>query len=124
MLGDRPVHTTFTAKEIERAKQFYRGMLGISVESEEPGDIFFQSGNTHLLVFPTTGVASGSHTQMGWVVDDIETEVADLTLRGVAFEQYDSPGFDTATNIITSGPIKAAWFKDSEGNLLGLVQLP
>jgi catechol 2,3-dioxygenase-like lactoylglutathione lyase family enzyme len=123
MLADRPVHTTLPAKDPERAKQFYRDTLGLSVESEAPGGIFFQSGNTHFLVFPTTGTASGTHTQMGWVVDDIEAEVADLKARGVVFEQYDVPGFDTTTGIATTGPVKAAWFKDSEGNLLGLVQL-
>ena len=61
---------------------------------------------------------------MGWTVDDIEAEVSELKTRGVAFETYDFPGFDPTTSIATTGALKSAWFQDSEGNLLGLVQLP
>lgn len=62
---------------------------------------------------------------MGWQVSDIVAEVADLRARGVEVESHpDMPGFDTATGIATIGSSKAAWFRDSEGNMLGLVQLP
>jgi predicted enzyme related to lactoylglutathione lyase len=124
MLGDHPVNAALPASDIQRAKQFYSDTLGLSVESEDPGGIFFHSGDTRFLVFPSSGQASGSHTQMGWQVDDIESEVRDLKARGVTFETYDFPGFDSATHIATTDGVKAAWFEDSEGNLLGLVQLP
>jgi catechol 2,3-dioxygenase-like lactoylglutathione lyase family enzyme len=94
MLEEHPVHTTLPASDIQRAKQFYSDTLGLSVENEAPGGIFFRSGNTHFLVFPTGGRPSGSHTQMGWTVDDIDAEVSELKARGVAFERYDFPGFD------------------------------
>ena len=61
---------------------------------------------------------------MGFRVSDIDAEVRALRERGVRFEEYDFPGFDKATGIAQTGPIRSAWFKDSEGNLLGLVQLP
>lgn len=124
MLANYPVHTTLPAGDMERAKQFYSKTLGLSIESEAPGGIFFRSGSTRFLVFPTAGRPSGSHTQMGWAVADIEAEVSDLKARGVFFETYDFPGFDLSTSIATMGGLKAAWFKDSEGNLLGVVQLP
>jgi hypothetical protein len=60
---------------------------------------------------------------MGWETDDIEQEVAALKARGVVFEEYDTPNLKTVAGIATAGPIRAAWFKDSEGNLLGLVQV-
>ena len=56
-------------------------------------------------------------------MDDIEAEVAELMARGVVFEEYDLPGLKTANGIATMGPNRAAWFKDSEGNILGPVQL-
>ena len=58
---------------------------------------------------------------MGFMVADIDAEVHDLKQRGVQFEEYDFPGFDKATSIADVGGTRAAWFKDSEGNLLGLV---
>jgi hypothetical protein len=61
---------------------------------------------------------------MGWSVTDIEAEVAELKARGVVFEEYDLPGLKTVDSIADNGPARAAWMKDSEGNLLGIVQLP
>jgi predicted enzyme related to lactoylglutathione lyase len=123
MLVDHPVHTTLPATDLERAKQFYAEKLGLRMESEAPGGVFYKSGDTRFLVYPSQGTASGEHTQMGWAVDDIEAAVSELRSRGVVFEEYDFPDFDRHKMIATSGSVKAAWFKDSEGNLLGLVQL-
>ena len=123
MLADRPIHATLPAADLERAKRFYTEKLGLSQEIEAPEGIFYRcGGGTRFLVFPSGGTASGTHTQMGWTVDDIEAEVADLKARGVVFEEYDTPYLKTVESVATTGPIKAAWFKDSEGNLLGLVQ--
>jgi catechol 2,3-dioxygenase-like lactoylglutathione lyase family enzyme len=124
MLADRPIHATLPAADLERAKRFYTEKLGLSPESEAPGGIFYRcGGGTRFLVFPSGGTASGTHTQLGWTVDDIEAEVADLKARGVVFEEYDTPYLKTIDSVATTGPIKAAWFKDSEGNFLGVVQL-
>jgi catechol 2,3-dioxygenase-like lactoylglutathione lyase family enzyme len=123
MSAHYPIHATLPATDLERAKRFYTEKLGLSPESEAPGGIFFRCGEgTRFLVFPSGGTASGSHTQMGWTVEDIEAEVADLKARGVVFEEYDTPYLKTIGSVATTGPIKAAWFKDSEGNLLSLVQ--
>ncbi len=124
MLADCPIHATLPAADLERAKRFYTEKLGLSPESEAPGGIFYRCGaGTRFLVFPSSGTASGAYTQMGWTVDDLEAEVADLKARGVVFEEYDTPYLKTVDSVATTGPIKAAWFKDSESNLLGLVQL-
>ena len=123
MLANCPIHATLPATDLERAKRFYTEKLGLSPESEAPGGIFYRCGaGTRFLVFPSGGTASGAHTQLGWTVDDIEAEVANLKARGVVFEEYDSPYLKTVDSVALAGPIKAAWFKDSEGNLLGLVQ--
>ena len=123
MLANLPVNATLPAVDLERAKRFYTERLGLSPEMEAPSGIFFRCGEgTRFLVFPSGGTASGSHTQMGWTVEDIEAEVAALKTRGVVFEEYDTPGLKTVNSIAITGTDKAAWFKDSEGNLLGLVQ--
>jgi catechol 2,3-dioxygenase-like lactoylglutathione lyase family enzyme len=124
MLADRPTYTTLPAADLERAKRFYTEKLGLSPESEAPEGVFYRCGtDTRFLVFPSQGVGSGQHTQMSWTVDDIEAEVADLKARGVVFEEYDMPYLKTVNSVATMGPVKAAWFKDSEGNLLALAQL-
>jgi predicted enzyme related to lactoylglutathione lyase len=66
----------------------------------------------------------GGHTQMGFNVQDIEGTVSELQAAGVAFEEYNFPGLKTEKGIAQTGDARAAWFKDSEGNLIGIVQLP
>jgi hypothetical protein len=61
---------------------------------------------------------------MGFVTDDIEAEVAELKGRGVVFEEYDFPGLKTENSIAQTGDALAAWFKDSEDNTIGILQLP
>jgi catechol 2,3-dioxygenase-like lactoylglutathione lyase family enzyme len=122
MLTGKKTHATLPASDLGRATQFYREKLGLTPTSESPDGNFYEDGDSRVFIFPSGGRASGSHTQMGWIVDDIVAEVADLKSHGVVFEEYDFPQFDKGTSVATTPPVKAAWFKDSEGNLLGLVQ--
>jgi catechol 2,3-dioxygenase-like lactoylglutathione lyase family enzyme len=123
MFANRPVYATLPAADLNRAKRFYAEKLGLTPASEAPGGIFYQCGSqTRFFVYPSQGTASGTHTQMTWTVDNLETEVVGLKARGVVFEEYDQPNLRTVNSITTMGRIKTAWFKDSEGNLLGLVQ--
>jgi predicted enzyme related to lactoylglutathione lyase len=116
------VHATLPAADLERAKRFYSEKLGLTPASEEPAGLFYEVGQTRFLVFPTRGRPSGEHTQAGFSVDDIAATVSELKGRGVVFEEYDFPGFKTVDSVATTGAVSAAWFKDSEGNLLGIVQ--
>ena len=122
MLANYPIHATLPATDMERAKRFYTEKLGLTAESEAPEGVFYRSGDTHFLVFPSGGTASGAHTQLSWTVDDIETEVAALKARGVIFEEYDMPSLKTINGVALMGPVKIAWMKDSEGNLLSVAQ--
>jgi predicted enzyme related to lactoylglutathione lyase len=122
MLASYPIHATLPATDLERAKRFYTEKLDLAAESEAPEGIFFRSGDTRFLVFPSGGTASGTHTQLSWTVDDIEAEVAALQARGVSFEEYDMPSLKTINGVALMGPVKIAWIKDSEGNLLSIAQ--
>jgi len=123
MLADRPIHAAFPAADLERARRFYAEKLGLTPEIEGPGGLFYRCGeNTQFLLFPSQGTASGTHSQAGWTVDDIEAEVADLKARGVVFEEYDTPYLKTINSVASTGSASSAWFKDSEGNLLVLLQ--
>ena len=122
MLAKYSIHATLPATDMERAKRFYTEKLGLTAESEAPEGVFYRSGDTRFLVFPSGGTASGAHTQLSWTVDDIEAEVAALKARGVTFEEYDFPSLKTINGVAVMGPVKIAWMKDSEGNLLSVAQ--
>ena len=124
MLTERRVHTTLPAADLERARGFYEGTLGFTPAAVLPGGVrYLGADGTAFLVYPTQGAPSGTHTQMGFSVSDIEAEVAALRAKGISFESYDFPGFDRQTSIATFPGTRSAWFKDTEGNLLGIVQL-
>ena len=123
MLANLHVYATLPAADLERARRFYAEKLGLTPEREEAGGLFYRcNGGSEFFLFPSQGMASGTHTQAGWITGDIEAEVATLKARGLVFEEYDMPGLKTVNSIALTGPVKAAWFKDSEGNLLGFVQ--
>ena len=122
MLESSDVVTTIPAQDLERAKSFYTEVLGLKPSEERPEGVYYRCGEGRFLLFQSSGVASGDHTQMGWYVDDIETTVSELQARGVAFEEYDFPELKTVNGIAEIEGEKAAWFKDTEGNLLSLGQ--
>jgi predicted enzyme related to lactoylglutathione lyase len=125
VLNEFRVLATLPALDMERAKRFYTETLGFAIEAESPqGAAFISADGTRLGIFPSPNPNRGGHTQAGWDVQGIETVVADLKARGVVFEEYDLPEFKTVGGIADSPVGQAAWFKDSEGNLLGLIQRP
>ena len=131
MLKDSDVATRLPAQDLERARAFYAEKLGLEPVEERPGGLRYRCGAGSFVLFASTGVASGDHTQMAWEVDDIEAVVHRLRSRGVVFEEVDVPGLQTVDGIAevegnypSSGGVgeRAAWFRDSEGNLLGVGQ--
>src|SRR6266851_8474747 len=124
MLTNALVQTTLPVAETDRARAFYSDKLGLDPLQQLPGATIYEVGaGTRFALFSTQARPSGTHTQISFAVADIEAEVRDLKARGVVFEEYDSPGLKTVNSIADTGPIRAAWLKDSEGNLLGIVQL-
>jgi catechol 2,3-dioxygenase-like lactoylglutathione lyase family enzyme len=126
MIKDRRVHTTLPATDMDRAKQWYEEKLGLTVTTYNPnGGVFFSlADGTRFAVYPTPNPTRGGHTQMAFTTDDIEADVANLKGRGVVFEEYDLPGLKTENSIAQTGEVQAAWFKDSEDNIIGILQLP
>jgi catechol 2,3-dioxygenase-like lactoylglutathione lyase family enzyme len=117
------------AQDLERARRFYAEKLGLHPVQTRPGGLRYECGGGVFALFQSSGRPSGEHTQMGWQVDDIDAAVADPRGRGVVFEEVDVPGLRTADgiasvegNYASSGGVgeRAAWFRDSEGNLIGI----
>ena len=125
MIKNLRSHTTLPAADLQRAKKFYAEKLGLSPATESEGGIFYEiAGGTRFILYPTPDPTRAGHTQIGFATNDIESEVEELRSRGVMFEEYDSPGLKTKNGIAQTGEARAAWFKDSEGNMIGIVQLP
>jgi catechol 2,3-dioxygenase-like lactoylglutathione lyase family enzyme len=130
VLGKSRVATRIPVQDMKRARAFYADKLGLEPSEERPGGLLYRCAKGEFALFESVGAASGSHTQMAFEVDDIESVVAELRSRGVVFEEYDVPGLETVDGIAEvagnypskGGGERAAWFRDSEGNLFGIGQ--
>ena len=117
------VYAKLPAQDVERARAFYAEKLGLEPERELDAHLFYGVAGSQFLVFPSSGAPSGTHDQFGLMVDDIEQAVDALEARGVTFESYDPPPGATRRGRITDfGAVRAAWFKDSEGNLISIAE--
>ena len=123
MLQDSPMYSYIPAKDVARARQFYEGKLGFKPKEETAGGVVYEFGRgTACFLYPTPNAGTSLASQAFWSVLDIDREIEALRARGVVFENYDVPGEKSASGAVTAGGAKAAWFKDSEGNILALIQ--
>ncbi len=123
MLQDKPMYAFLPAADVERARRFYEDTLGFKSAGEQGGGVTYEfGGRTACFLYPTPNAGTSKASQAFWKVDDIESEIQELKSRGVRFEHYDMQGADAAGEIVTAGGARAAWFKDTEGNILALIQ--
>ena len=122
MLQYAPMYSYIPAKDVDRARKFYEEKLGFKPKQEIAGGVAYEfAKGTGCFLYPTPNAGTSQASQAFWQVDDIEREVAELKKRGVTFEAYDMPEMDE-NGIATAGGAKAAWFKDTEGNIMAVVQ--
>jgi catechol 2,3-dioxygenase-like lactoylglutathione lyase family enzyme len=104
-----------------RARAFYGDRLGLEVVGGKPdGKFVYRCGGTEIALFPKPEGTKAQHTALSFRVDRIDQAVAALKARGVAFADYDLPGLKTVEHVCVLGSEKAAWFEDTEGNILCL----
>jgi catechol 2,3-dioxygenase-like lactoylglutathione lyase family enzyme len=119
----RSSYAKLPAQDVERARAFYRDVLGFEPVRDHQSHLFYECGGAWFLIFPSSGSPSGTHDQLGFAVDDVEAAATMLRERGVELETYEPPpGCTFSDGIMDYGAVKAAWFKDSEGNLISLAQ--
>jgi catechol 2,3-dioxygenase-like lactoylglutathione lyase family enzyme len=123
MLQSAPLYAYIPAKDVARARRFYELKLGFKPGREVAGGVTYEfGGSTACFLYATPNAGTSKASQAFWQVTDIEREVAELKSRGVEFENYDVPGEKSPSGVLTAGGAKAAWFKDSEGNILAIIQ--
>jgi predicted enzyme related to lactoylglutathione lyase len=121
MLQKSPMYAYVPARDVSRARRFYEQKLGFKPKQELAGGVVYEFGEgTACFLYPTPNAGTSQASQAFWQVDDVEREVAELKAKGVKFEDYDMP--DMKGGISTAGGAKAAWFKDTEGNIMAVIQ--
>ena len=117
------IYTMLPAADLDRARAFYRDVLGLEATMEKPGMLAYSGPGGYIFqLYETSTAGTAQHTQMGWSTWDLDAEMADLRHRGVEFQEYNLPGLKTENGIGFVGTERAAWFKDSEGNTICISQ--
>jgi predicted enzyme related to lactoylglutathione lyase len=125
MLQKSPMYAYLPVLDVARARRFYEDKVGLKPKEEiEDGVVYEFAKGTGCFLYPSENAGTNKASQAFWQVEDVEKEVAELKKRGVKFEEYDQPGTKTENGISREGGIKAAWFKDTEGNILALIEGP
>ena len=113
---------TIAVKNLDAAKEFYQGLLGLEPVPVEERVLAYRSGDSRILVYESAYAGTNKATAATWAVgDDIEQVVAALKEKGVNFKHYDFPGGTVQGDVHIMGKTKAAWLTDPDGNILALV---
>lgn len=120
MLNDSKVTANVPASDLDRARRFYADVLGLTPAGENPGGLVYTTaGGTTFFLYETQYAGQAGHTIAQWHVDSVADEVQDLKSKGLEFEHYDLPDVSWDGDIAKMGGMgSAAWFKDSEGNIM------
>ena len=124
MLSNKDAVATVAVQNLERAKKFYEQTLGLTKTMENDEVLAFKSGSSTLFVYRSQYAGTNKATAVTWVTDEVEDVVKTLKGRGVSFEHYDLPNMTRQGDLHVAGTMKAAWFKDPDGNIYSLVTPP
>ena len=122
MLGDHDVAATLAVTDIDAARSFYEGTLKLEPVMEYPEGVVYSAGNSRLMVYRSDFSGTNKATAATWAVgDELDSIVQDLRTNGVAFEHYDLPDTTRDGDFHEMGDMRGVWFKDPDGNIIGLV---
>jgi catechol 2,3-dioxygenase-like lactoylglutathione lyase family enzyme len=130
-LTDAPAEARLPARDLERARRWYADKLGLHPSEQRPGGLRYETASGAFCLYASHGASEGTFTQLAFTVADLRGEIAELRARGVVFDEYDLPGLRTSDGVVEiegNYPSKGtgelgAWFRDSEGNLIGIGQV-
>jgi predicted enzyme related to lactoylglutathione lyase len=123
VLTDFPIYATLPAVDLERGRRFYEDKLGFKPGQVSPAGVMYQFQNTGMYLYASTFAGTNQATAAGFNVTNLAAVVAELKAKGIAFEEYDMGAeYKTQNSIMTTPEGLAAWFKDTEGNIIGLFQ--
>jgi predicted enzyme related to lactoylglutathione lyase len=120
MLKDAEVLAMVAVSDVDAGKQFYGETLGLTQTDEDMGGVTYSSGSGRLFMYQAPTAGKNQATSATWEVEDIAAVVNNLKAKNVPFEHYEFPGVTYKGDVHVMGGMKAAWFKDPDGNILGL----
>ena len=129
MISNSKISPTLPVVDLNRARKFYHETLGLKITMEDPQGVMLEGGDGTMLYLYKRGPTKADHTVVSFGVEDVDSEVRELRGKGIKFEEYDIPemGLKTVNGIATMPgkeyETKGAWFKDTEGNILSVVQM-
>jgi catechol 2,3-dioxygenase-like lactoylglutathione lyase family enzyme len=121
MLSDKDAIATVAVKNLETARKFYEGTLGLTKVMENEEVLAFRTGASTLFVYRSPHAGTNRATAVTFVADEVDDLVRTLKGRGVTFEHYDLPNLTRQGDLHVAGSMKVAWFKDPDGNIFSLV---
>jgi catechol 2,3-dioxygenase-like lactoylglutathione lyase family enzyme len=123
MLAGKDATATVAVKDLDNARKFYGGTLGLEPREVKEDEVAeYQAGGTRLLVYRSPFAGTNRATSVTWNVGgEVDSIVEDLRRKGVRFERYDFPDAVHDGDVHVMGDLRAAWFKDPEGNVHALV---
>lgn len=124
MLSSVPIMAFRATKDPARAMTFYRDALGLTFLADEPSALVFSANGTILRVTKMKQVVPAPYTVLGWRVADIDAAVRELAQRGIQFERWKDKEQDQSGVWTSPSGARVAWFKDPDGNLLGMTEFP
>ncbi len=122
-MNDFRAFAVLPASDVERARQWYKEKLGLEHSRAEFGGYWYECGGCTIALTPGRFAGPAQSSSAGWIVEDIESVMETLRSRGVVFEEYSQPGLKTQDGLFSLGPVRAAWFRDTEGNILQISEI-
>ncbi len=118
MLGENNVHVDIAVSDLPKSQKFYEEILGLKKIKATDNEVYYQSGNSTVKIYQTEFAGTNQATYASWDVEDVAKAVEQLKTKGVMFEHYDMPGVTQEGDVHVRGDVRAAWFKDPDGNIL------
>lgn len=123
MLSDFNTVPTLGVADLQRARDFYEGVLGFAQPEESPDGVVYRAGSTEFLVYTSGHAGTNKATYMGLrvPVDDFDAEISDLRSRGVSFQTFEMDGMEWDNGVASYGDVfRAVWFEDPDGNIVNV----
>lgn len=124
MLANHTPSPTLAVSDLDRAKAFYEGVLGLVPQGDPPEGVMYGAGDATVFVYPSSFAGTNKATALSWMVpsDAFEEEVAALRDKGVAFVTFDAPGmtWDDGVASMGDGAGRGVWFEDPDGNIINI----
>jgi catechol 2,3-dioxygenase-like lactoylglutathione lyase family enzyme len=122
MLGDHEPIATLAVKDLDKAREFYEGVLGLAPRREVAEGVLYAAGSGAFLVYPSSFAGTNQATAMSFQVpaDQFDAEAAALREKGIVFQTFEAEGLAWVDGVASYGEFRSAWFADPDGNILNV----